>query len=235
VANGPTLAKVLCGVTRLSADLDSLQPTLSLLHELHSSVLGAFVHEGLIHSDVHLGNIVQEEMEDGSLALALFDVGQFEHVGPADVKALLWTLSWISGPSRYDQLRGIALHHLSAVSSLKAPEEGMDRAQTKLQLATAISNAFDEATSPFEDGSLPDKKTAYMLFLRNAERDGVVLPRGAFAVAKMVDSVFSQQDSFGLPDVVDDTIEKFLVRSLTWEEIRLIGIVPCIMTYMGWT
>ena len=53
--------------------------------------------------------------------------------------------------------------------------------------------AFDAAVEPFEDGSTPDRKTAYMLFLRNAEDAGVRLPQGAFAVAKMVDGIISQQ------------------------------------------
>ena len=75
-----------------------------------------------------------------------------------------------------------------------------------------------------ENGMLPDKKTAYMLLLRNCERDGVNLPRGirngtepdtaltrrclgAFPVAKMIDGIISQQDSFRMQNVVDDAIE----------------------------
>ena len=73
-----------------------------------------------------------------------------------------------------------------------------------------LSQAFEEALQPFPDGSLPDKKTAWILFLRNSERNGVILPRGAFAVAKMMDSVVSQQASYGLPSVLDEAVETFL-------------------------
>lgn len=47
--------------------------------------------------------------------------------------------------------------------------------------------------APLEDGSLPDKKTAYMLFLRAAEARGMDLPGAAFAVAKMLDGMLVQQ------------------------------------------
>jgi hypothetical protein len=49
--------------------------------------------------------------------------------------------------------------------------------QTREELLGA---AFDEAVAPGADGSLPDNKTAYMLFLRNAEQRGCRLPQGAF-------------------------------------------------------
>jgi len=97
-----------------------------------------------------------------------------------------------------------------------------------------ISNAFDEAVGLMESGKLPDKKTAYMLLLRNCERDGVTLPRGAFPVAKMIDGILSQQDSFRMSNVVDDAIEDYLVDRLTFQEVRLIGFYSCFRSFMGW-
>ena len=42
-------------------------------------------------------------------------------------------------------------------------------------------------------GVAPDQRVAYMLLLRAAESRGVVLPKGSFAVAKMLDGILSQQ------------------------------------------
>jgi len=86
IADGPTLAKVLNGISPSTPPLESHRPTLELLSMFHKAVFHAFCLDGLIHSDIHLGNIVQERV-DGKLKLALFDVGQFEHASPADVKA----------------------------------------------------------------------------------------------------------------------------------------------------
>jgi predicted unusual protein kinase regulating ubiquinone biosynthesis (AarF/ABC1/UbiB family) len=95
-------------------------------------VLQAFVEDGLIHSDIHLGNISVDDgkntrSKDSSsnpaetqLSFVLFDVGQFERVGPADTKALLWALGWISTPHRRGILRSVAVKHLVATSSLSS-------------------------------------------------------------------------------------------------------------------
>ena len=37
-----------------------LRRTLETLVEFHRAVLDAFVHDGLLHSDIHLGNVIQE-------------------------------------------------------------------------------------------------------------------------------------------------------------------------------
>ena len=57
-----------------------------------------------------------------------------------------------------------------------------------------------------------------MLLLRNAEALHVALPKGAFAVAKMIDGIISQQASYGLPQVLDESITKFLKSNMTWAE-----------------
>jgi hypothetical protein len=72
-------------------------------------------------------------------------------------------------------------------------------------------------------GTLPDKKTAYMLFLRAAERSGVELPRAAFAVAKMLDGMMVQQVEYSLPPVVDQSVEDFLWRNMSWvDTVRIV-------------
>ena len=82
--------------------------------------------------------------------------------------------------------------------------------------ADLISAAFDEAVAPNTDGTPPpDKKTAYMLFLRNAEQRGVLLPQDAFALAKMLDGIISQQESYGLQPVVDVRTKEVIVGSLS--------------------
>jgi hypothetical protein len=273
VAEGPTVAKA------LRLDNGVLPPTtdraiLELLQEYHVAVFNAFVQDGLIHSDIHLGNAVLElepEPARGAGALAadtsaathadglggcgsapgnggsddgvhdaadagdgleglhrhrhrfaLFDVGQYANVDRAETVALLWTLSWISTPARHQSLRRVAIRHLQAVSSLN--EAKGNRASTAgaiapLSLAARIENAFDEAVAPDADGQHPDKKTAYMLFLRNAERNGVVLPRGAFALAKMIDGILSQQETYGLEPVVDKYAEGYLKSTLGFSDV----------------
>ena len=76
-----------------------------------------------------------------------------------------------------------------------------------------------EAIAPFEDGTLPDQRQAYMLFLRACERNGVDLPQGAFSVAKMIDGMLSQKDQFGLFDVAEESIGKFLKKQMSWWEL----------------
>ena len=158
----------------------------------------------------------------GELSFALFDVGQFERIGPADTKAILWALSWLSSPERHLLLRSVALDHLSATSCLRDRQMNRDAAAIK-DLQDKIQEAFNLAVAPFEDGTIPDKKQAFFRFLRNSEQLGVMLPKGAFAVAKMIDGILSQELSFNLPSVVDDSIEDFLRRGMTWGETFSIG------------
>lgn len=144
VAPGPTLAKLLAE-TDGSDGKASVDPrreaALRTLTAFHRTALKAFVDDGLIHSDIHLGNIsvddgraarsanaltpgstdVQQSSSDPEsqqLSFVLFDVGQFVRVGPADTKALVWALGWISTPHRRGTLRSVAIKHLVATSSL---------------------------------------------------------------------------------------------------------------------
>ena len=121
IAHGPTISKVLHGVGRdwrSHAD-DKLSATMELLTEYHRAVFGAFIKDGLIHSDIHLGNAVLQTKSDGSLSFSLFDVGQFDRIGPADTKAILWALSWLSSIERHSLLQNVALNHLTATSCLR--------------------------------------------------------------------------------------------------------------------
>uniref|UniRef100_A0A7S2SQR0 Uncharacterized protein n=1 Tax=Rhizochromulina marina TaxID=1034831 RepID=A0A7S2SQR0_9STRA len=230
---------------------------LDLLVEYHKVILQAFLDDGLIHSDIHLGNAVLEKTQmaapppevptkgrrrDAAPALPsrtveregkqyryrfkLFDVGQFERVAPADTKAILWTLCWISTPERQTLLRSIAIKHLAAVSILSCfhfSQDNLSVAMMQEELEQRISDAFDDAIKPFSDGTHPDKKTAFILFLRNAEEKGVSLPKSFFAIAKMIDGIVSQQESYGIEPVFDNTIETFLKRSMTWGETIVLG------------
>ena len=81
-----------------------------------------------------------------------------------------------------------------------------------------MERAFSEAIQAFEDGTFPDQRQAYFLFLRACERHGVALPKGAFAVAKMIDSIVSQSVQFKLQDVVEESIEAFLRKNMTWTD-----------------
>ena len=66
----------------------------------------------------------------------------------------------------------------------------------------SIEAAFDIAVLPDEDGNVREQKPAWLRFLRECEARGVVLPKGAFAVSKMMDSIISQQVTYGLPAVL---------------------------------
>jgi predicted unusual protein kinase regulating ubiquinone biosynthesis (AarF/ABC1/UbiB family) len=229
IAQGDTVAKTLTGVDMHWRDLPPSEHsrrvavTMETLVAFHRTVLQAFVEDGIIHSDIHLGNVVLEVQADGSVKFVLFDVGQFERVGPAETRSLLWGLSWISTPERRLTLRAVALKHLVASSSLRDENHEVPKTRVAAELARRIEKAFEAAIQPFEDGSVPDKKTAWIFFLRNSEREGVNLPKGAFAIAKMMDGIVSQQASFDLPAVLDDTVEQFLKETLTWSETA--GIV----------
>ena len=163
---------------------------------------------------------------EGGLQFALFDVGQYERINRADTLALLWTLSWISSPENHERLRRVATRHLVDVSTFIAPTNRSGTAAGAAAGAAGatapvaspaklISAAFDDAVASNADGTFPDKKTAYMLFLRNAEQRGVLLPQGAFALAKMLDGIISQQESYGLQPVVDVRTKEVIVSSLS--------------------
>lgn len=112
----------------------------------------------------------------------------------------------------------VATRHLVDVSTFTAAAaEKVVPEQVVLAKSPAelLSEAFDAAVAPNADGALPDKKTAYMLFLRNAEQRGVLLPQGAFALAKMLDGIMSQQESYGLQPVVDVRTKEVIVSSLS--------------------
>jgi len=167
--------------------------------------------------------VVQELQPDGSVKFALFDVGQFERISPSETTGLLWALSWISSRERHSALRAVALHHLTRVSALTDDADGEGAKHRAGVLSRRIERAFDDAVKPFEDGTVPDKKTAWILFLRNAEREGVSLPKGAFAIAKMMDGIISQQELYALPAVLDETVENFLTSNMTWLEMAGVG------------
>ena len=128
-------------------------------------------------------------------------------------------------PARHTELRTVALDHLCRTSQLRDVDENMSSKEKLHLLETKILEAFRGAVSPFEDGTLPDKKQAFFRFLRNSEFLGVCLPKGAFAVAKMLDGILSQEISFALPSVVDDSIENFLRAGMTWgETLSIVGV-----------
>ena len=87
-------------MTKDSPRSPEIEKTLATLTEFHRTILKAFIEDGIIHSDIHLGNVSQNIQQDGSVWFNLFDVGQFEHIGPADTTALLWAMSWISTKPR---------------------------------------------------------------------------------------------------------------------------------------
>ena len=68
--------------------------------------------------------------------------------------------------------------------------------------ASSIEAAFDIAVLPEEHGNVREQKPAWLRFLRECERRGVQLPKGAFAVSKMMDSILSQQVTYDLPSVL---------------------------------
>lgn len=206
IANGPTLAKAL----RPDSPYDQVKVK-ALLTEYHRAVFDAFVQDGLIHSDIHLGNAVLEDKGSDGYGLVLFDVGQCDKISPKDTKALLWVLSAISSPQMRVVLREVALTSLH--------DACLDAQPSPDKLRAKIEQSFTEAIAPFEDGTIPDQRQAYMLFLRACEKNQVVLPQGAFSVAKMIDGMISQKLQFHLLDVAEESIEKFLKKHMSWWEL----------------
>ena len=96
VARGETISKALKGCGKDWREKHpEVQNIMQLLTEYHRAVFDAFIKDGLIHSDIHLGNAIVQ-FDDDEVRFALFDVGQFERIGPADTRAILWSLSWLS-------------------------------------------------------------------------------------------------------------------------------------------
>jgi hypothetical protein len=237
VAEGKTVAATL---DNDQTPVSQKEETKRILLEYHKCVFSAFVYDGLIHSDIHLGNAVRTLPPGGDAdgfhgGFALFDVGQFERVSSTHVRrALLWTLSWISTPERRTLLRSVALSHLRSVSTLGgdadlrgdagAPLSDRERGAKLTQL---LGEAFDEAIEPLSDGSLPDQRVAYMLLLRAAERRSIVLPDGSFAIAKMLDGILSQQANYNLDPIIDAATRTYLLKELTFADVCRIGWAMC--------
>jgi hypothetical protein len=120
-------------------------------------------------------------------------------------------------------LKNIAMQHLVGCSGLKNKAAHPTEKEQRRELRSRLSAAFAEAIAPNAAGEHPDKRTAYMLFLREAEKLGVDMPKGAFSVAKMIDGIVSQQERYNLPTVVDAAIEAFLKSTLTWTELADLG------------
>jgi len=201
--------------------VEEMSATKKLLAKYHNAVLDAFLVSGLIHSDIHLGNAVQSEDVNGEPGFIIFDIGQFVTIDGASRLALLWTLSSISNVERRTTLRAIALNHLGRVSCLTpAVEESYN---TPKELRRRLENAYEEAIQPMENGELPSQRTAYIMFLRAAEKQQISLPRGAFPVAKLIDGIISQQEDLDLELVFDPKIESFLRRNITWFEYASVG------------
>ena len=146
IAQGPTVAKVLRNFKKEDETTPEIAETLKTLTEFHRTILRAFIEDGIIHSDIHLGNVSQNLREDGTVSFTLFDVGQFEHIGPADTTALLWAMSWISTPQRRTMLKNVALKHLIAVSTLKDPSVLPENKYNEME--KRIFSAFVEALQP---------------------------------------------------------------------------------------
>lgn len=201
--------------------VEEMSATKKLLAKYHNAVLDAFLVSGLIHSDIHLGNAVQSEDVNGEPGFIIFDIGQFVTIDGASRLALLWTLCSISNVERRTTLRAIALNHLGRVSCLTpAVEESYN---TPKELRRRLENAYEEAIQPMENGELPSQRTAYIMFLRAAEKQHISLPRGAFPVAKLIDGIISQQEDLDLELVFDLKIESFLRRNITWFEYASVG------------
>jgi len=221
IARGQSVATFLEKVANTDEVKAEKNRVFEILMEYHRTIMRAFINDGVIHSDVHLGNANYLKEEDGSDGFVLFDVGQFDRIGLPDTKALLWTLAAMSTIENRVAIRNVAVAHLVSTSSLK--DKSIKEKEQRAVLRKRLDEAFGEAITANEAGEFPDKRTAYMLFLRAAEKRGVNVPKGAFSVAKMIDGIVSQQERYDLPTVVDDEIEAFLRKHMTWGELADIG------------
>mmetsp|Transcript_7168 Transcript_7168/g.11403 ORF Transcript_7168/g.11403 Transcript_7168/m.11403 type:complete len:899 (-) Transcript_7168:840-3536(-) len=224
IAKGVSVANALESPSHSPDAEDEKTRVKNILIDYHKVVMSSFVNDGVIHSDLHLGNAnyvksgLPETDKDG---FVLFDVGQFDRIGLPDTKALLWTLSAISAPTERVTLKNVAISHLAQTCSVH--DKTIPKRQHDKFLKDHLNEAFEEAIAPNSEGIPPDQKTAYMLFLRASERHGIGMPNGAFSVAKMIDGIVSQQQRYELPKVVDEAIETFLRAHMTWGELADIG------------
>lgn len=233
IAEGPTLAKALEDQV---SGYDQAQVK-KLLAEYHEAVFAAFANDGLIHSDIHLGNAVVEHRlgnakSDGKhaasmdeLGLVLFDVGQWEKISHSEAKAILWVMASLTSTERRKTLREAALTCMQQVSAPRVPwDQGFSGAPAEsvkneaVYLKQALEKSYEEAIAPFQDGTIPDHRQAYLLFLRASEKHGVELPKGVFAVAKMIEAMESQREEFRLRDVAEESMEAFLRKHMSWWE-----------------
>ena len=206
---------------------------MALLGVFHKAIFDTFV-EGHIHSDVHLGNMVYgridslmegENNEDCSnKKLVIFDVGQFQQITKPEILAISWTLACMTNKTNFNRFHRIAVNHLSMNSYVNYDHINptdcleIDLHGEKKWLKNKIQESLDHAIK-CDEGEFPDKKRAYMIFLKKTEDNGIIIPQSAFAVAKMIDGILSQQQSFSLEPVFEQCMEDYLMKNMRWSEL----------------
>jgi predicted unusual protein kinase regulating ubiquinone biosynthesis (AarF/ABC1/UbiB family) len=212
VADGPTIAKALSGVSPY--DADERKSVLAVLAKYHEVVLHALSEEGVVHSDCHLGNasVVRLEEPEG-FGFVLYDTGQVQRLSAMEVKAVILMLSSFAAPQK---MLAETLKHLAA-ETLAPLCRGYNTASAK-SLQKRIESALQSSTEKDSATETKDMNAMYLHCLRNMEDMGVHVPKGVFAVAKMLDALRSQQITYALPDALTPMVTSYLKAHLSWLE-----------------
>ncbi|AYV81535.1 MAG: hypothetical protein Harvfovirus39_14 [Harvfovirus sp.] len=198
-AHGDTLAKILKHQFVFDA-LPYKGKILGHISRLHKTAIAAAIDEGFIMSDLHFGNIVYDHEKD---KLVLFDPGQNDTLSKEQSKALLWTLVSLTDKKRMRQLKNSVLKELKIVAGTRLGEEEVKR---------KIALAFDSCVE------LPDLRSRFFQLLIATEREGVILPNGFFAAAKLFDTLQSQEQLLKLPSQVETEIGRLFWKNISTTE-----------------
>jgi hypothetical protein len=197
--NGSTLAKIYDSKLYGGEQLENIS---KLLQSLHRCAIDAAFNRGFIMSDLHLGNI---SFDSDTNKLTIFDPAQNESLTNQQTTALLWTIVALSDESRAVKFKNIVVDHLFRISL--TGEDGIKK----------ISKAYDSSST------VKNPKYRFTKLLACCEQEGIILPNGFFACAKMLDTLSSQEELLGMPDIVRDEISKLLIgRMSMYEKVRVV-------------
>lgn len=204
IARGPTVAKALAA-SSVYSHLEQ-QKILNLLADYHRVIFEALVKDGLVHSDAHLGNASVAQNAAGEFAFTLYDIGQVTQITHAEVDAILFSIGAFAGetPAMCSVLQHYACRRLAILCGSSTQQETIQH-----KLREAINQARDFAMAHKKPDGAMDVGLAYTEFLRLAENSGVKLPRGAFAVAKLLGTVLSQQATYGMPNIMKQVVDAY--------------------------
>ena len=198
---GKTLAKIYDDKNFILESPEVHKTIIKSLESLHRCAINTAFNQLFIMSDLHLGNI---SFESDTKKLTIFDPGQNDTITMNQSTALLWTLVALSEDSRMKKFRTPTIKYLAQL--IETEPKAIDVIQQK------IGRAYDTCRN------IKNPRYRFAQLLTACEYEGVILPGGFFACAKMLDTLTSQEKLLELPDIVKEEVSRLLIERMSLVE-----------------